>query len=142
MFFEYYVDKFDNLQTVSKKFNVQVAELIENNNINNGELPEKIIIPIKNERQFNVVANMKREYLFIGNCENSKVALNKKGLYCSETSGDVCLFKPSNTSIYVVGVLDSLNSVSKKFNIQKQDLIKINNLKTEKLFIGQILKLS
>ena len=51
------------------------------------------------------------------------------------------LFKKQNANVYVVGVLESLDSICKKFALDKNEVIKKNKLKTEKLFIGQMLNL-
>lgn len=43
---------------------------------------------------------------------------------------------------YVVKPLDTINSICNKFQINKEDLIRCNNLKTDTLFIGQKLYLN
>ncbi len=58
-----------------------------------------------------------------------------------ETAGDFALVEFNNGVEYVVKPLDTLQQIAKKFDVKKEDIIKINNLKSEKLFIGQILKL-
>lgn len=136
---EYYVSKFDTLESISKRFGVSVQEIKNLNNINS-VLPEKLIIP-NNQRNVVVVANLKREYVYIGNGEVVKNALAKCNLFCAHINNTINLFKPKNNDVYVVSVLDTLTSVCKKFGLTKDDVVKLNNLKTEKLFIGQILKL-
>lgn len=47
----------------------------------------------------------------------------------------------NNRPNYVVKPLDTLTSIANMFNITEQELIKINNLKTARVFVGQLLKL-
>lgn len=141
MVLEYIVEKFDSLESISKKFNVAICDIVTKNNLTADKLPNSLLIPIELKQKFCVVANFNREYLFFGNGENVKSTLQKAGFYCANLNNYACLFKKSNSSIYVVNVLDNINSICKKFNIEKQELLKLNNLKTEKLFIGQIIKL-
>ena len=42
---------------------------------------------------------------------------------------------------YIVKPMDTLDAVSLKFGVDKENIITENNLKTEKLFIGQKLKI-
>ena len=142
MVLEYIVKKFDSLESIAKKFNVSVCEIVTKNNLTSNELPSSLIIPVENKQQFSVVANFKRDFLFFGDGEKVKQSLQNVGLYCANLNNYACLFKQCSSSIYVVGVLDTINSICERFNIKKEELIKLNNLKTEKLFIGQIVKLS
>lgn len=134
----YNVEKFDTLESIANKFKVGISEIKELNKVND-ILPKILEIPEKFS-EYKVIANYKREFVYYGKKDKVKCNLNKLGLFC-DSNDEVCLFKPKESSTYVVGVLDSLNSISKKFNLLKEDIIEKNNLKTEKLFIGQILKL-
>ncbi len=141
MVLEYIVEKFDSLESIAKKFDVNICEIVSKNNLKNEQLPNILLIPTTVKQQFSVMANFKRDFLFFGDGEKVKNSLQKIGLYCANLNEYACLFKQSNSSVYVVGVLDNINSICKKFNVNKQELIKLNNLKSEKLFIGQIIKL-
>lgn len=46
-----------------------------------------------------------------------------------------------NNDIHIVKPLETLVSISKEYSIEVDDLKKINNLDTDRLFIGQILKI-
>lgn len=46
-----------------------------------------------------------------------------------------------NRESYIVKPLDTLNSIAKSHNISVEELKKTNELKNDKLFIGQILKI-
>ena len=135
----YNVEKFDTIESIAQKFNVSASQLIKHNNITNN-LPRVLEIP-EQKTEFKIIANLKREFVFKGNAESVKSNFSKLGLYCNNLKESVCLFKPKNNEIFVVGVLDTLNSICSKFNVSKEEIIKKNNLKTEKLFIGQMIKL-
>lgn len=55
------------------------------------------------------------------------------------TKGDIVILKKPNSIRYVVSPLENINDVCYKFGIDKKDLMLNNELKTEKLFVGQIL---
>ena len=63
-------------------------------------------------------------------------------MMCVNPQDNLKLFVPKQNNIYVVTALDNLNSVCKKLGVEKQKIIQLNNLKSEKLFIGQLLILS
>ena len=135
----YNVEKFDTLQKIAEKFSVSAEKIKQLNNISN-ELPKVIEIP-NNSVDFEVVANLNREFLFKGDYNLVKNSLNKLGFHSKNSNSDVHLFKKTQSNIYVVGVLDNLNAICNKFKLDKNDIIAKNNLKSEKLFIGQILKI-
>ncbi len=135
----YNVEKFDTLQKIAEKFSVSAEKIKQLNNISN-ELPKVIEIP-NNSVDFEVVANLNREFLFKGDYSLVKNSLSKLGFHSKNSNSDVHLFKKTQSNIYVVGVLDNLNAICNKFKLDKNDIIAKNNLKSEKLFIGQILKI-
>lgn len=142
------LNKFDSLESIAKKYNVSYEKLMESNNIVVGDpLPKELQIPILNA-DFVVVNNLQRDFL-LNNCNpkkfnDIKLNLQKLGF---ETNNDInvnqnkVLFTKKNGNVYVVGVCESLDSICKKFSVNKEDVINKNNLKTEKLFIGQMLNL-
>ena len=139
---EYVIGNFETLEDVAKKFDVSVLELKKFNNITQNIVPQSVLIPHKKQNmQFKVLANLRREFVYFGNSNLVKSALNKNGFVASVYSDCITLFKPKNSNVFVVGVLDTLNGICARYNLNKQDVILLNNLKTEKLFIGQILKL-
>ena len=136
----YYSSKFDTLESVASKFFVSADQLKVLNNLTNNNLPSILKIPQSKDDCF-VIANLKREYVYFGNAESVKKQLNNIGLYCENPHMSINLFKPKNEDVYVVNVLDNLDKICNKFNLNKTEVVLKNNLKTEKLFIGQILKL-
>ena len=139
MILEYNVNRFETINDISNKFSVSVQEIKRINNIVD-ELPDKILIP-NNDMAVKVVANFDREFLYFGDANGVKAELGKRGLFCNNFNDTVNLFKPKNKDYYVVGVGDTVGSICDKFKLNKEEIIKINNLTTTKLFVGQIIKL-
>ena len=137
---EYIINQFETLDDVAKKFNVSVLKLKEYNNIVS-DVPKTILIPENRDVGVRVVVNLKREFVYLGDANSVKQALKNNGFISSNYNDCVTLFKQPNNSVYVVKILDTLNSICEKFKLNKLDVIKLNNLKTDKLFVGQILKL-
>lgn len=140
MLIEYNLSKYESLDDVAKKYNVSVMDIKNYNNLTDDKLPKHILIP-KSDSKVKVVANLNREFITTLDINNVKGNLNKIGLSCVNPTDKLKLFVPKQNNIYVVTVLDNLNTIAKKLGIEKSRLIELNNLKTEKLFIGQILKI-
>lgn len=140
MLIEYNLSKYESLDDVAKKYNVSVMDIKNYNNLTDDKLPKHILIP-KSDSKIKVVANLNREFITTLDINNIKGNLSKIGLSCVNPTDKLKLFVPKQNNIYVVTVLDNLNTIAKKLGIEKSRLIELNNLKTEKLFIGQILKI-
>lgn len=54
-------------------------------------------------------------------------------------SGDTVILSKPRSIRYVVSPLETLDEIALKFGVTKVDIMKINGMKTEKLFVGQIL---
>lgn len=70
--------------------------------------------------------------------------LSKEGYTVSKENfyiNNVLLKRAVFDDIYIVKPLDTLEKISNLLNLEKEIIIKLNNLKTEKLFIGQQLKI-
>lgn len=57
----------------------------------------------------------------------------------SVSAGDLLILTKPKSIRYIVGPLETLNSIAKKFGVDKDVIMVTNNLMTEKLFVGQIL---
>lgn len=71
-------------------------------------------------------------------------SLNKEGYVVSNEHyyvNNVLLKRAVFDDVYIVKPLDTIEKISKLLNLEKEIIIKLNNLKTEKLFIGQRLKI-
>ena len=137
---EYIMNNFETLDDVATKFNVSVQELKEYNNIE-AVTPNTLKIPKSSSSGLKVILNLNREFVFVGNSNLIKSSLNKNGFISENYNGCITLFKQKENGVYVVKILDTLNSICLKYNLKKEDIIKLNNLKSERLFVGQIIKL-
>lgn len=54
-------------------------------------------------------------------------------------AGDMLLLSRPRSVRYVVSPLEKLDSIAQKFGVDKVTIIESNNLKSDKLFVGQIL---
>lgn len=136
------VNRFDTLNSIAKQYNVLPSDILKFNNLlNDKSLPEKLEIVVDNN-DFAVVKNFKRRVLInnIGNNLNIiKQSFKEQGFICEFENENTLLFNQKQHNVYVVGVVENLDDICKKFSLSKQDVIKKNNLKNERLFIGQIL---
>ena len=57
----------------------------------------------------------------------------------SVSSGDEIILTKPKSIRYVVSPLETLQDIAFKFGVTTSDIIQNNDLKTEKLFVGQIL---
>lgn len=73
------------------------------------------------------------------NTDNANIVRNNSDL--ARYSGEWLKIHALDYVPYIVKPTDDLKKVASKFNISVQKLILDNNLKTEKLFIGQRLKI-
>lgn len=53
--------------------------------------------------------------------------------------GDMLILNRPKSVRYVVSPLESLDTIANKFGVEKSIIMSSNNLKTDKLFVGQIL---
>lgn len=54
--------------------------------------------------------------------------------------GDFALVEVINSDLYMVKPLDTIEKIARKFNITANEIITKNDLKTTRLYIGQVLK--
>ena len=141
MLIEYNLGKFESLEDVSKRFNVSIMDIKQCNGISGDNIPKTVYIP-KRQSDIKVIANLQREYVTTLNYDAIKTKFNSLNMMCVNPQDNLKLFVPKQNNIYVVTALDNLNSVCKKLGVEKQKIIQLNNLKSEKLFIGQLLILS
>jgi len=74
--------------------------------------------------------------------EDTKESLQAEGYELSKEDiepGDIIMLTKIEGKKHIVKPLESLDDISKMYFMDKLDIIQRNNLKTEKLFIGQIL---
>ena len=110
----YIVKNGDTLYSISKMFNMSVSEIKSLNNLNSDSLYIGQVLRIV----------------------NNSADTNFEGLSCY---GDN--FKEIEYVLYKVVSGDNLYSISRRFGVSVDDLIKINNLNSNNLSIGDVLKI-
>ena len=114
-FVSYTVKKGDSLYTIARNYNTTVDAIIKDNSLSNS-------------------------LLSVG--QNLKIRIPKSSAVVEECFGEEYV-PPVNTSFqnYTVQKGDSLYTISRKFNTSVSDLMQLNNLNSNSLSIGQVLKI-
>ena len=76
MDFEYCVENFDTIESISNRFDVPVDAIVELNHIT-GSLPKVLKIPVQSKGGYAVLLNFKREYLAFKNSDKVRINLAK-----------------------------------------------------------------
>ena len=147
----YVVQKGDTLYSIANKLGTTVSELKKENNLtsNTLQIGEVLRIPTKEiyEEEENVYIVQKGDTLYsIAMANNTTVDELKKvnNLTSNILSTGQLLKIPSALlpeSTYIVKKGDSLYSIANKYNTTVEELKRINNLTSNTLSIGQVLKL-
>ena len=147
----YVVQKGDTLYSIANKLGTTVSELKKENNLtsNTLQIGEILRIPTKEiyEEEENIYIVKKGDTLYsIAMANNTTVDELKKAnnLTSNILSTGQLLKIPSALlpeSTYIVKKGDSLYSIANKYNTTVEELKRINNLTSNILSIGQILKL-
>lgn len=111
----YVVKKGDSLYSISKKYNVSVDTIIEDNALKNNVLQVGQVLKIR----------LLEENEIIEECYGEDYDIPISNSYTE----------------YVVKVNDNLYSIAKKFNTNVNEIMKVNNLTNTNLSIGQVLKI-
>lgn len=147
----YVVQKGDSLYSIARKLNTTVDELKRLNNLTSNNLsvgqvlriPSKLVID--DEENIYVVKSGDTLYKIAQNYNTTVDELKKVNNLTTNTLSVGQLLKiPSPISepaIYTVQKGDSLYSIANKFNTTVDKLKSLNNLSTNTLSIGQVLKL-
>ena len=149
----YTVVKGDNLYSIARKFNTSVGELKRINNLSSDSLDigQILKLPITNENYLNYSVIKGDSLYSIAKKYNTSVDEIKRinNLISNSLSIGQNLKIPINESnneesketIYLVKKGDSLYSIARIYNITVDELKRINNLTSNNLSIGQMLKL-
>lgn len=118
------VDKSDNLNNIVKRYKTTVAEVNKHNEIKNNKVVKNQIIRIP------LVAELVKSAPSINVNDSSKV----DEAHANAQSADV-------QKVYTHQVVqgDNVNSIAKKYKITAAQISKWNNLKSNKIVVGQIL---
>lgn len=87
-----------------------------------------------------LVENAKKDFIYKIQKTDTQETLRKK--FGNRNFGYIyagkCIYIASSNALkYVVKPLDTLDKVCEKFHMNKDNIIKVNHLKTERLFVGQ-----
>jgi len=90
-----------------------------------------------------IVNNYNPNILYIMGKNDSLIEIMSRGYDVGDINeidaGDkIIICKPKNIR-HVVKPLETLDEISFKYSVNKQEIFKTNKLKTEKLFVGQVL---
>jgi len=167
--FIYTVKKGDSLYNIARRYETTVNEIISLNNLKsiNLSIGQQLVVPETGEsvtslpeytnyvvkrgdnlysiaRNFNTTAdqiikdnNLSSQVLSIG--QNLKIRTTKTGVV-EECYGEDFVV-PDNSVTYTVKKGDSLYQIAKKFNTSVDNIKRKNNLTSNNLSIGQILKI-
>ena len=148
----YTVEKGDTLYSIARKYNISVENLKEINNLENNELyiSQKIIIPVENiendfstyivekgdslwkiAQKFNIPVN---KLIEINNLDDLVIKINQK-ILVPKINNEI------QEDTYIVKKGDTLWSISKLKDISVDKLKELNNLDSNLLSVGQILKI-
>lgn len=150
----YVVKKGDSLWNIAQKYNTTVSELVSLNNLGTTVLKIGQVLKLPSSDTTN---NNGNTYI-VQSGDSLWLIANKFGISVNElksynnlstnllTVGQVLKIPTSDTGnvegdTYVVQSGDSLWSIAKKFNISVDELKSYNNLSTNLLTIGQVLKI-
>lgn len=149
-FIIYKVSSGDTLYSIAKKYNLSVNDLMDYNNLSstNLKIGEQLLIPVTpyDENIYTVKAG---DSLYsIANKYGLSVNALKE--YNNLTSNNLSIGQKlkipnnsdtSSSTLYVVKQGDSLYSIARQFNTSVSDIMELNNLKTNLLNIGMVLKI-
>ena len=148
----YIVKEGDTLYSISRKFNVSVDDIIRINNLNSNliALGRELFIPVPGDggyllyevvsgdtlysisRKYDVDVQTIREINNLSNNNLSIGSLLKIPIDVNPGTGDY--------STYIVKNGDTLYSISKMFNMSVSEIKSLNNLNSDSLYIGQVLR--
>lgn len=149
----YIVKPGDTLYSISRRYNISVDSIKTVNNLTNNIIGvgEQLIIPINSNGVDYIIYTVKvgdnlyaisRKYGVsvdsiknINNLNSDLLSIGQKLRIPNAVNND-----DDNYYEYVVKRNDTLYSIAKKFNMTVSELMRINNIETTSLSIGQILK--
>lgn len=148
----YIVKEGDTLYSISRKFNVSVDDIIRINNLNSNliALGKELFIPVPGDggyllyevksgdtlysisNKYSVSVN---EIKSLNNLSNNNIRVGtvlKIPISVNPGTGDY--------STYIVKTGDTLYSISRMFNMSISEIRTLNNLSSDSLYIGQVLR--
>jgi len=121
----------ETLSSIANKYGLTVAQLKKNNHLKGDFLALKQRMKIKEKQEIDVVDKQKIIVKKLVKADSVKIETLNKETQIAELK----------TEYHTVKKGETLYSISKTYGVKVNELIKINNLKTESLFYGQKLKI-
>lgn len=148
----YTVVRGDTLYSLAKTYNTSVDEIIRINNLKTTSLNigDQLILPLLSDNSYTIYTVKKGDSLYsiakaynttvddimsTNNLTNTNLSINQQLKIKKKSDEDTTTY-----STYVVKKGDSLYSISKAYNMSVDELKQINNLTSNTLSIGQVLK--
>lgn len=149
-FIIYTVSSGDTLYGIARKYNLSVNDIIDYNDLSstNLEIGKQLLIPVVKENNNTYIVKSGDTLYTIAN--RYGISINELKEYNNLTSNNLSIGQRlsippkeeiNNTTLYVVKPGDSLYSIANKYNTTVSDIMKLNNLKTNLLNIGMVLKI-
>ena len=150
----YIVKKGDSLYSIAKKYNTTVDELIRINNLKttNLQIGQQLRIPVEENTQNYIIYTVKSgdnlysiarkydttvdEIKKLNNLSSNLLSINQQLKIPTQKQDEPV----ENYGTYTVKSGDNLYAIARKYNITVDELKTINNLKSDLLSIGQVLK--
>lgn len=154
----YTVQKGDSLWSIAKRFNVGISEIKSANNLNSNliSIGQKLVIPGSaptDQTNVTYIVQKGDSLWSIANANNTSVDelvnlndLVTNNIYVGQVleipnSGNSGITSPSIDLTYTVVPGDTLYSIALRYNTTPNAIINLNNLTSDMLLVGQILKI-
>lgn len=121
----------ETLSSIANKYGLTVAQLKKSNKLKGDFLALKQRLKIKEKQEIEVIEKQKPVVKQLVKVDSVKVETLNKETEMTEAKSEFHTVKKGET----------LYSISKTYGVKVNELIKINNLKTESIFYGQKLKI-
>ena len=160
-YIEYIVKKGDSLYTIANKYNTTVNTIKDFNKLtsNNLSIGQKLLIPIENIEEEDTISYTVKsgdslwsiakkynttvdEIKSLNNLTSNSLSIGQQLLIPSNNQNGTTTPPPSNKyTTYTVKSGDSLWTIANKYNTTVNEIKALNNLTSNNLSIGQVLKI-
>ncbi|MCB0726679.1 MAG: LysM peptidoglycan-binding domain-containing protein [Ignavibacteriae bacterium] len=153
----YTVSGGDNLSLIAGKFNVNVSDLIEWNDLQSDKLLVGQKLKVKNSgtaTSIHVVSSGENlssiadnygmplsQLMEINNLSDDKILIGQRLKVYGSSSNTSSSVSNSSKKKYTVSKGETLALIAEKNNLSVSEIMKWNNLKSDKILVGQVLKL-
>lgn len=149
-FIVYTVSSGDTIYSIAKKYNLSVNDIIDYNDLSSTSLQigKQLLIPVIKQNNNTYIVKAGDTLYTIA--RRYGISVDELKNYNNLTSNNLSIGQrlniPSseendNETLYVVKAGDSLYSIASKYDTTVSDIMKLNNLKTNLLNIGMVLKI-